>query len=115
MPVTSYWSTTWPAASVPYLDTRLAQGTSCEVNELPYTIGAAFAWQLRGGITYETYIRTANGNASSDRFRLSGQVGYRSPVAGCPRNWTWCSFGRFSVVLVPAWSVNVPNTRSWIR
>jgi hypothetical protein len=115
LPAATYWSTTWPASSRPYLDTRFGQNSKCEVDELAYTVGAAFANQLFNGITYETYIRTANGNANSDRFRLSGQIGYRSPVTNCPRDWTWCSFGKYSVVLVPAWSVNVPNTRSWVK
>lgn len=109
-PNSVYASTTWPAGSAPYLDTRFGQNSQCEVDELAYTLGAAYAYVIPQGMTHETYIRTANGNAGADKFKLIAQLGYRSPVT-CDS--TFCSFGKSSRVLVPAWSINVPNTKYW--
>jgi hypothetical protein len=95
------------------LDTRLANNLiQCEVDELAFTIGAARANQLQANVMYHNYIRTANGNATSDKFKVQAQVGHRSPD-GC--DTTWCSFGDENVRLVPAWSDAVPGTREWER
>lgn len=110
-PKTTYAATSWPAESKPYLDTRLAENlTSCEIDELAYTIGAAQANALKANTDYYTYIRTANGNDYSDRFKLQAQIGHRTPTI-CYT--TWCSFGDKSYVLIPAWSSTVPGTQSW--
>jgi len=110
-PVVQYAATTWPAGSYPYLDTRFNY-TGCEVNELAYTIGAAQASAIPGGVWHYNYIITANGNASSDRFKLQAQRGYRSP-SSCYT--TWCSFGDYILNLVPAWNSTVPGTVYWTR
>lgn len=110
-PVVEYAATTWPAESKPYLDTRFAANyVSCERDEMAYTIGAAQADKLTANTWHYTYIRTTDGNSGNDKFKLSAQLGHRTP------SWcytTWCSFGDDSRVLVPAWSSFVPGTRWW--
>jgi len=111
-PDATYAATSWPSASQPYLDTRFGENlTSCEIDELAFTIGAAQADALQAGTSYYTYIRTADGNDSSDKFKLQGQIGHRIPTS-CYS--TWCSFGDQSYNLVPAWSYTVPGTQPWI-
>lgn len=111
-PNATYAATSWPVASQPYLDTRLSENlVSCEVDELAYTIGAAQASALQANVDYYTYIRTANGNDTTDKFKLQGQVGHRTP-SNCYT--TWCSFGDQSYNIIRAWSTNVPGTQSWI-
>lgn len=110
-PNATYAATSWPAASQPYLDTRLSENlVSCEIDELAYTIGAAQASALQANVDYYTYIRTADGNDSSDKFKLQGQIGHRTP-SNCFT--TWCSFGDQSYNIIRAWSTNVPGTQSW--
>jgi hypothetical protein len=110
-PIVEYAATTWPAESKPYLDTRFAANyVSCERDELAYTIGAAQADKLTANTWHYTYIRTKDGNVDTDKFRLSGQLGHRTPSL-CYS--TWCSFGDESRTLVPAWSYSVPGTRWW--
>ncbi|MCK5023643.1 MAG: fibronectin type III domain-containing protein, partial [Candidatus Aenigmarchaeota archaeon] len=109
-PKLTYASTSWPAASRPYIDTRFDPNmVSCETEELAYTIGAAQASALQANINYYTYIRTEYGNDSTDKFKLNAQIGHRIPN-GCYS--TWCSFGDQSYELVPSWYY-VPGTKSW--
>ncbi len=112
-PTTTYAATTWPAASKPYIDTRFMQpteGVGCETDELSYTIGAAQADALQANVNYYTYIRTADGNDAFDKFKLQGQVGYRSP-SSCYT--TWCSAKYKIYNIIPAWSTAVPGAQSW--
>lgn len=110
-PTTTYAATSWPAASYPYLDTRLAENLiSCEIDELSYTIGAAQANVISANVDHYTYIRTANGNDTSDQFKLQGQVGYRNPST-CYT--TWCSAKYKIYTIIPSWSTAVPGTQSW--
>lgn len=108
-PTTTYASTSWPAASKPYLDTRF-DITSCEIDELSYTIGAAQANAIPANVDQFTYIRTANGNDATDKFKLQGQVGYRFPSI-CYT--TWCSSPYKIYTIIPSWSTLVPGTQSW--
>lgn len=114
MPLVSYAATSWPAEAKPYLDTRLAQSplVGCETKEVPYTIGAAQASQLSSATWYYNYIRTSDGNAETDRFKLQAQLGHRTP-SGCYT--TWCSFSDEILNLVPAWNDSVPGTMIWSR
>jgi len=111
-PTTTYAATTWPSTSYPYLDTRLAEsGTSCEIDELSYTIGAAQANAIPANVNHYTYIRTVNGNDTSDKFKLQGQVGYRNP-SFCYT--TWCSAKYKIYTIIPFLSgTAVPGTQSW--
>lgn len=110
-PVVSYASTSWPAEAKPYLDSRNNfPSPGCEYNELAYTIGAARADKLVAGTTYNNYIRTTDGNAASDKFKLTSQLGYRSADT-CYT--TWCSWSESQVELISAWSTLVPGTLSW--
>lgn len=110
-PTTTYAATSWPAASYPYLDTRLAENLiSCEIDELSYTIGAAQANAIPANVDHYTYIRTANGNDTFDKFKLQGQVGYRNPST-CYT--TWCSAKYKIYTIIPSWSTIVPGTQSW--
>lgn len=110
-PTTTYAATTWPSASKPYLDTRLSENlVSCEIDELAYTIGAAQANALQANTDYYTYIRTADGNDTVDKFKLQAQIGHRIPTS-CYT--TWCSFRNQSYTLIPGWSSSVPGTQSW--
>ena len=112
-PVTLYAATSWPSAAKPYIDTRLSENlVSCEKDELAFTIGVAQASALQANVDYYTYMRTTSGNASSDKFKLQGQIGHRNPT-NCYT--TWCSWGNESINLVPAWSSLVPGTKSWVR
>ena len=106
-----YAVTSWPGTSYPYLDTRFSAGfTSCEIDELSYTIGAAQANVLLPNRDYFTYIRLANGNDTTDKFKLQAQVGYRNP-SSCYT--TWCSAKYKIYNLIPSWSTAVPGTQSW--
>ena len=110
-PELEYAATSWPAASKPYIDTRFSMYmVSCDKNELAYTIGAAQASALQANTNYFTYIRTENGNDSSDKFYLKAQIGHRIPDF-CYT--TWCSFGDESFSLIPAWSTTVPGDKTW--
>ena len=110
-PKITYASTSWPAESKPYLDTRFSMySPSCEINELAYTIGAAQARALQAYVYYYTYIRSENGNDSIDKFVLNAQIGHRSP-SYCYT--TWCSFGDETYALIPKWSATVPGTQNW--
>lgn len=107
------WYADWGTAAAPYLDTRLAEPGSgfCEVDELPYTIGAGQPSRIDTSLSHYTWIHTLKGIATSDRFKLQAQLGYQNP-RGCTS--TWCSFGgRGLRILVPAWSINVPGVRQW--
>lgn len=111
-PNATYAATSWPATSQPYLDTRFSENlVSCEINELAYTIGAAQASALQANVDYYTYIRTVNGNDTSDKLKIQGQVGYRSP-SSCYT--TWCSAKYKIYTIIPGWSTTVPGTQSWI-
>lgn len=113
-PVMAYASSDLPSA---YLDTRAMDPTNSlgERNELAYTIGSSNADTITTGYTYITYIRTAKGQASTDKGKLQSQRGYRSP------SWcytTWCSFGyendstsRYKPVT--SWTVPVPGYLEW--
>ena len=109
-PTLLYAATTWGSASEPYLDTRFdADFVSCETDELSYTIGAAQANAIASGTNHYTYIRTANGNDSTDKFKIQAQVGFRNPDV-CYR--TWCSAKYKIYNLIPSWST-VPCTQAW--
>lgn len=109
-PELTYAATTWPAESRPYIDTRFNMYmVSCDKDELAYTIGMAQASALQANVNYYTYIRTENGNDSTDKFKLRAQIGHRIPNF-CYT--TWCSFGDHSYDLVPSWSY-VPGTKNW--
>lgn len=111
-PTTTYAATTWPSTSYPYLDTGLDENlVSCEIDELSYTIGAAQANAIPANVNYYTYIRTADGNDTSDKFKLQGQVGYRNPST-CYT--TWCSAKYKIYTIVPfVFGTTVPGTLSW--
>lgn len=110
-PTTTYAATSWPAASYPYLDTGLDENLiNCEIDELSYTIGAAQANAIPANADHYTYIRTANGNDTSDKFKLQGQVGYRNPNT-CYT--TWCSAKYKIYTIIPSWSTIIPGTQSW--
>lgn len=108
-PTTTYAATSWPSASYPYLDTRF-DWTGCEIDELSYTIGVAQANAIPANVNHFTYIRTANGNDISDKFKLQGQVGYRNPSI-CYT--TWCSSPYKVYTIIPSWSTAVPGTQAW--
>lgn len=118
-PIVTSAQSTWPALAYPYLDTRLEEPGNgfCESGNIGYVVGAAQASAITAGVTHNTYIRTANGNASTDRFYLSAQLGWRWPL-DCAS--TWCSYGytdvnRPKVVLVSPYSVNVPGVKDWVK
>ncbi|MEK7570819.1 MAG: hypothetical protein AAB553_00965 [Patescibacteria group bacterium] len=124
-PVYEYATTNFPSSSRPYIDTRLysdQSGTGCTSGELEFTIGAFQANQLQTNTTYWTYFRTTNGNASTDRMWLGGQVGHQSPSgAFCPSGYeTWCIFGDnpgagdLHADLVQAWKSGVPWQHYWV-
>jgi hypothetical protein len=108
-PTTVYAVTSWPQDARPYLDTRF-DINKCEIDELAYTIGAAQANALQVNTNYYTYMRFANGNDTTDRFKLQGQVGYRNP------NYcytTWCAAKYKIYTIIPSWSNAVPGVQSW--
>ena len=115
-PVVTYASTSWPASVRPYLDTRVKpadEGIGCEEGELEFTIGAFQASQLQANTLYNNYIRTTNGNASNDRFRVAGQVGHQNP-SNCPSGQeTWCVYRDLGVDFLQAWNTEVPGTKQW--
>lgn len=113
-PVVTYASTSWPASTRPYLDTRLKpNGLGCEVDELEFTIGAFQANQLQANTLYNNYIRTTNGNASNDRFKVQGEVGHQNPSNCLSGQETWCVYRDIGVDFLQAWNSQVPGTKSW--
>ncbi len=110
-PTLTYAASTWGADAKPYIDTRLDEGlTSCEVDELSYTIGAAHADEIATGVTHYTYMRTTLGNATSNKFKLQSQVGYRSPES-C--DTTWCAAKYKIYNIISAWSTEVSGSEDW--
>lgn len=109
-PVITYASTTWPAESKPYLDSRYdLEKFRCEIDELAYTIGAAKADKIASGVLHYNYIRTSNGNAASSKFKINAQLGYRSADT-CYT--TWCSWSESQVIMVP-FRDGVPGSIPW--
>ena len=114
-PVAEYASTNFPSSSRPFVDTRVKPNGQCETDELEFTIGAFQANQLQVNTTYWTYFRTTNGNASTDRFKLSGQIGYQLP-SGTNCNYgmeTWCVYDDVRVDFLQAWTSGVPWQVYW--
>jgi hypothetical protein len=91
-----------------YNDTRWEDSD----NEPTYSVGTADAFALQAGKKYFTLMRTAPGNASSDRGKLVGQIGRRE-IGRCYK--TWCIDSRDSKFLVDAWYVPVPGTKTWTK
>lgn len=109
-PTLTYAATTWGSASKPYVDTRLAEsGTSCETDELSYTIGAAQADEISTNTRHYTYMRTTYGDDNTDDYKLQAQVGFRNP-SSCYS--TWCAAKYKIYNLISAWE-NVPAADSW--
>lgn len=108
IPIVNYWSSNLPR---PYLDTRIGDPSS----EKAYTIGSADAFYIWPFQQYWYYIRTSNGNASTDNGKINSQLGYRNP------NWcytTWCSYPDPNTPiyrLVSAWNIPAPGTYYWQR
>ncbi len=110
MPSHTYWSTTMPPLSAPYLDTRLDQNGLCSTKEVPYTIGAAIAVALPANTLMFTYFVANNGTVVNDKYKLTGQKGIRLPF------WcysTWCSFGTEQANIIPAWRSGTPTAYAW--
>ncbi len=110
MPIHTYWATTLPPSSAPYLDTRLDRNGLCSSKEIPYTIGAAITSALPTNILMYTYIITMNGSVVYDKYKLSGQKGNREPW-WC--NSTWCSFPTEIGSIIPAWNSGTPTAYAW--
>lgn len=104
---TQAWSTNMPNG---YLDT--AFGDSAD--ELTWTVGTSDAAKLAANTQYRTYVRTTNGNASSDTSKVNAQKGVRIP------SWcysTWCVNSRQTVRYPTAggtW-LGIPGTWTWYR
>ncbi|HEU4714823.1 MAG TPA: hypothetical protein VFS76_24900 [Pyrinomonadaceae bacterium] len=108
MPKVEYAASDLPRA---YLDTRAMD----KGDEIAFTIGSAAASDIKPNVTYMSYIRTKDGDASQDDGKLQAQLGRRR-VPGCYT--TWCSFENEQVPrvnIVPAWQVPVPGVKSWDR
>jgi len=104
VPIVEHWSSTLPS---PYLDTRLTDDDYFKA----FTIGSADGNAIQSGTYYNYYIRTVNGDASTDNGFLQAQLGYRSP------SWcytTWCVFGSSYVDIYNEYDVDpIPGTFSW--
>lgn len=113
IPKTTYAATSWPTSAIPYLDSRLdfPRLDRCEKVELSYTIGVAKASELKANKRYYTYIRTANGNDSTDKIKVQAQVGHRTP-SNCYT--TFCSYGDTVYRLISfQQNAPVPGSKSW--
>lgn len=112
MPVNQYWSSNLPLA---YLDTRFEDSTKYnpkgQRNEVAYTIGSAYANNIKANTNYYTYIETVKGTKASDKGKITGQYGTRNPT-DCFS--TWCSFGETSVWYssTPSWSLIMPGSKT---
>lgn len=111
-PAVTYAASSYPTSAHPYVDTRLDQNGQCSVNELAFTIGSGQANQIPANVWQYTYLETLHGLASSDNFKINGQIGHQSPL-GCQS--VWCSFPDYNVILVPAWNSTVPGEAYWQR
>jgi hypothetical protein len=103
IPIVVSWSTSLPC---PYLDTRISD----PAGEKAYTIGSGHAKEIKSNTWYFTRIVTTPGNASTDRGKLVGQVGWSQPAGCCS---TWCSFSIKNEFIVPAWQIAIPGSKYW--
>lgn len=96
-----YWTTSYPAAAEPYLDSRatLTPG-KCEVDEKAYTVGALRADKLQADRVYQVYVSTGKTSVNRDRWKL--QAGLQRRAIGCSS--ALCITTKEVRVLVPAWS-----------
>lgn len=114
-PVITYAATSWPSTSRPYVDTRASgDGVYCDTAELEFTIGMFQAYVVSPNTWYHTYIRSTNGNASNDRFKLMGEIGHQAPPICSLGQEVWCSsYPDITVDLAQAWNSEVPGTKWW--
>lgn len=101
------WQTDMPTET--YLDTRYGQSTS----EYSYTLGTVNAPSFLKGRWYYTYVRTIDGDASTDLGRVEPQMTYEFP-SGC--NNTWCMFTDSTCTANYGgniWTVSVPRPASF--
>ncbi|MCB0047707.1 MAG: hypothetical protein KDD92_19955 [Caldilineaceae bacterium] len=87
VPIVDAWDSSLPNF---YLDTRVGDPSFIK----SFTIGSANGDAIQAGTTYDSYIRTVNGDATIDNGYLQAQFGYRSP-SSCYT--TWCVYGSKTV------------------
>jgi hypothetical protein len=109
IPTVIYWGSNLPRA---YLDTRFSD----PAEEVAYVIGCADGDAIQANTWYWSQIRTAKGDANTDKAKLFGQLGHRSP------SWcytTWCVFADQTEPIVGSWSnpwaISVPVDLRWTR
>lgn len=109
-PEVEYASTSWPASSKPYLDTRFQDGDV----EISYTIGMVHADEIAANDReYFTYIRVKEGDADQDNAKLVAKRTTRNRLV-CPRNPDqWCMFESESQEIFPAWQLPIPLRKEW--
>lgn len=109
IPTVTYWGSNLPRA---YLDTRFGD----PAGEVAYVIGCADGDAIQANTWYWSQIRTAKGDANTDKAKLFGQLGHRLP------SWcytTWCVFPDQTEPIVGSWSnpwaISVPVDLWWTR
>jgi hypothetical protein len=114
-PTVTYAATSFPSSAGPYIDTRF-NGWSCEIDELAFTIGMAYANQVKANTDYFTYFVTTAGNDTRDGMKLQAQLGYRNDPLCWTAGYAFCSFGYNTTGtrrnIINAWA-SVPGTISW--
>ena len=120
-----YAATSWPSASFPYLDSDLERNGFCSsAGDIAYSIGAAQANAITPGMTHFTALLMPSGDASTDTFKLQGQIGYQNPV-GSHSTLTSFPYGYVYSLIKPPYTTEtthyyfiknggiVPGSRAW--
>ncbi|OGY84910.1 MAG: hypothetical protein A3F54_04155 [Candidatus Kerfeldbacteria bacterium RIFCSPHIGHO2_12_FULL_48_17] len=111
----------YPASAYAYLDTRLTYKGSCpsSFNEVEFTHGLVFASKISAWTNYKVTMTVANGNTSTDEFKLQGDIGYcTSSASTCAANLTWGVYSenlheRIEPDSSGVWNKTVPGTKYW--
>jgi len=108
----TYWASDYHHT---YLDTQRFD----DPNEPVYTVGFTNLGTLSVDHLYYTYIRTAYGNANTDKGKVVGQVlgvpWFRAPFCDCGERSPWCYFLDDGEFLLRAWRHTVPGTDRWVH
>jgi hypothetical protein len=98
------WSSNMPKD---YFDTNFLD----KANEMNIAVGTSDARLLRPNVVYWTLVRAKVGAAATDRGKVQGQRGDRTP-SFCHRPTT-CIFPDATARLLPAWRHPVPGFSQW--
>lgn len=80
-PKSIYAATSWPSSSYPFIDSDLESTGLCSSSGwIAFSLGAAQANAITTNVDHYTVILMPDGDATTDKFLLQGQVGYQYPL-----------------------------------